>query len=162
MPKVTINSGTIEYGGLTEYKELCLHSESDNSYAQDRWCFYLNRFAVVCCADRQIIQVDGYLPQHNWNRVDSISVPETLINHNFVIDEPFDPSGRDANETVALSVDYSVSQRIVRINDERIKDENADCVFVSPHEDLLVGAIKADTMRLSSFLLLNVRGIAAA
>ena len=161
MPRVKLISVEERFDGLASYDDSChnLFSKNKKPHAFEKWFFDIETFGITCTDDKQIIEVGGYLPKKHWILNRSIIVPEPTPCRNFVIDESFDASMRNAREEIGLHVEVSSERSVVKVRIKNAIDEDADKVFVSPHDNLIVGATDADPMILTEFILLNVTGV---
>ncbi len=156
MPRVAIIESKNPFPGSCKYDTYHLDSSSQDPYAHEKLFYYIDRYAVMCTAYRAVIEVDGYLPHNNWVWVPSIPAPTYEPNRNFVIEETFDESGRDAREDTPLIVQFSPEDRAVVIHVGSIEPHGE--VFVSPHTDLILGAA-GDPLQLREIHLRNVSGL---
>lgn len=157
MPRVSLvdNAGTAL--GSTSYDTYVISGETRHWYNQDKWQYVIDRMVFVCTAWKEILTVDGYLPHLRWRRVEKIDLPSIAPNKGFVIEEPFDATGRTGGEALEYSTEWSPGQRIVHV---RFGEQSkAEKVYISPHEGLLLGARLGPSLELSDLLFVDVEGL---
>ena len=142
-------------GGKCEFNDHCIASTSYGGYALDNWFYYIEHLAFRLTAEKEILDIGGYLPCHNWTVDPELTVPKPTLELGIVLDEPFDPSGRDGGQDFDFPVTCNPESRTVAL---RFLDASTGEQFASPHSDFFVG-ISGDQRELACVILANVEGV---
>ena len=157
MIRVALTDAVFRHTGYCSYQDYCLESHSNDPYDLDRWELHVDQIGFVCNAAKELIEIGGYLPHANWKRVENIIVPTVVEDRNFVIKEPFDSSGRIASvDAPQAYCEADSGKGIARfVLDDT---QSGSVVYASPHEHLIVEAVKLgdDILSLSSVFFLNI------
>lgn len=155
MPHVIVSEDNTRYSGRCSYGDYNIDTKSDNPYDQDKWYYTIDHLVLVCTAYKAVLSVYGYVPHVAWTFAPiKRSYPQFEKSSEVIIDEEFDPAGRDAFEHCEYSVVCDLHHRIIQC--VLFESEDRDIEYASPHENLLLGVVDN---QLSELVFLNVSSL---